>query len=44
MVDWRPLLGTIPPISNEDWLDVQDDDLDSISDLIDIVKNINNLQ
>ena len=19
MVDWRPLLGTIPPISNEDW-------------------------
>ena len=22
MVDWRPLLGTIPPISNEDWLDV----------------------
>jgi len=22
MVDWRPILGTIPPFSNEDWMEV----------------------
>ena len=22
MVDWRPLMGIIPPISNEEWLKV----------------------
>ena len=22
MVDWRPILGTIPPLTNEDWIAV----------------------
>ena len=22
MVDWRPILGTIPPITNDDWIAV----------------------
>jgi Uncharacterized protein required for cytochrome oxidase assembly len=24
MVDWRPILGTIPPLSNNDWIEVFD--------------------
>ena len=25
MVDWRPILGTLPPLNNSQWLDVFND-------------------